>query len=97
MPKTYEEEFGPLEEDQPEDRPERVKPCLRRIEMVKDGPLLVYGMVSIIFEEGGQPLDPDRPLALCRCGLSENKPFCDGKHESRLRPLFQSLPAGEIE
>ncbi|MCH2666283.1 CDGSH iron-sulfur domain-containing protein, partial [bacterium] len=26
--------------------------------------------------------DEGRPIALCRCGATENKPFCDGAHKN---------------
>lgn len=45
----------------------------------EDGPLVVQGVPSLK-AEGGQ-IDPDKPVyALCRCGASQNKPFCDGAH-----------------
>lgn len=37
-------------------------------------------VVSQIFSEAGQPYSTVRGVALCRCGLSDNKPFCDGSH-----------------
>lgn len=45
----------------------------------ENGPLIFDGDVRI-----GRAGEPDAPAwtrpALCRCGLSENKPFCDGSH-----------------
>jgi CDGSH-type Zn-finger protein len=29
----------------------------------------------------GEPLSTIHGVALCRCGASNNKPFCDGTHE----------------
>ena len=45
----------------------------------RDGPLLVRGQVEIVDEEG-RVLLRDTRVALCRCGASSNKPFCDGSH-----------------
>ncbi|WP_325471009.1 MULTISPECIES: CDGSH iron-sulfur domain-containing protein [unclassified Microbacterium] len=46
-----------------------------------DGPLLVRGAVQVIGEDG-QPIDnPRRTVALCRCGASAIKPWCDGTHK----------------
>ena len=47
----------------------------------RDGPLLVRGPVRL-FAHDGSPIEPDRdPIALCRCGRSRIKPFCDGTHK----------------
>jgi CDGSH-type Zn-finger protein len=47
----------------------------------RDGPLLVRGPIRLI-EGEGQPLAPRRdPIALCRCGKSRMRPFCDGTHK----------------
>ena len=47
-----------------------------------NGPLLVEGPVKLLDAEGkAYPLDSNKPtLALCRCGASGNRPFCDGAH-----------------
>lgn len=45
-----------------------------------DGPLLVRGDL-VLFDEDGEPVQPNRrPFALCRCGASAIRPFCDGSH-----------------
>lgn len=47
-----------------------------------DGPLLVRGDVELQTIEG-EPIAPHRrTVALCRCGLSALKPFCDGTHKA---------------
>lgn len=51
-----------------------------KIIVIKNGPLLVQGSVNIT-GENGQSIPVSGPkCALCRCGASENKPFCDGAH-----------------
>ena len=47
-----------------------------------NGPFLVEGPVTIIDQNGNVfPTNPDKPaVALCRCGESSRKPFCDGTH-----------------
>ena len=46
----------------------------------RDGPLLVRGAFRIVDQDGNE-IDPGREVvALCRCGKSENKPYCDGTH-----------------
>lgn len=43
--------------------------------LLKDGPIIVQGAISIIAEEeGSRPLDPETPIALCRCGRSGTNP-----------------------
>ena len=49
------------------------------IETRINGPLFIRGQVRIL-EPGGHLIREDTRLALCRCGHSENKPFCDGSH-----------------
>lgn len=49
----------------------------------ENGPLLITGPVTLhdhlgnIYELGGKDT-----IALCRCGQTKNKPFCDGTHKS---------------
>jgi CDGSH-type Zn-finger protein len=47
----------------------------------RDGPLLVRGPVQLVGADGA-PINCHRsPVALCRCGRSQIKPFCDGTHK----------------
>ena len=47
----------------------------------EDGPLIVRGDFELR-TPGGEPIDPGRgTIALCRCGRSAVKPFCDGTHK----------------
>jgi uncharacterized Fe-S cluster protein YjdI/CDGSH-type Zn-finger protein len=55
---------------------------------VENGPLYVHGAVKIV-DENGEVVREDTRVALCRCGGSANKPFCDGTHRAikfRTRP-----------
>lgn len=47
------------------------------------GPLVVNGPVTVVDAAGNAfVLDSSKPgVALCRCGQSANKPFCDGSHK----------------
>ncbi len=49
------------------------------IAVQEDGPLYLRGEFRIIGEDGALLLHDTR-IALCRCGGSSNKPFCDGAH-----------------
>ncbi|WP_199565644.1 CDGSH iron-sulfur domain-containing protein [Spongiactinospora rosea] len=50
------------------------------IEVAEDGPYLVTN-VSSLHDWLGRPILAGPQVALCRCGASESKPFCDGGHE----------------
>ncbi|MGY1779295.1 CDGSH iron-sulfur domain-containing protein [Geodermatophilus sp. SYSU D01036] len=47
----------------------------------RDGPLIVRGDFRLVDQDGAE-IDPGRrTVALCRCGKSGIKPFCDGSHK----------------
>lgn len=47
----------------------------------RDGPLLVRGPFQLVDSEG-ESIDTKRStVALCRCGRSRMRPFCDGTHK----------------
>jgi CDGSH-type Zn-finger protein len=48
----------------------------------ENGPLVVMGAVRVIDHLGNEFVPPPgkEVVALCRCGQSRNKPFCDGSH-----------------
>lgn len=50
-----------------------------RIEAMANGPLLVYGNIHVK-NSLGQEVRKSNVTAFCRCGRSENKPYCDGSH-----------------
>lgn len=54
------------------------------IRMRNDGPFVVEGPVSICDAAGNKfAISGDKPaIALCRCGHSLKKPFCDGSHKT---------------
>ena len=47
----------------------------------RDGPLLVRGDFSLIATDGEVVPHRGRVVALCRCGKSRARPFCDGTHK----------------
>ncbi len=51
------------------------------ISAVPDGPLIITGNVTIIAGSGRKAWQGN-DVALCRCGASRNKPFCDGSHKT---------------
>jgi CDGSH-type Zn-finger protein len=51
-----------------------------RIQVRPNGPLLVKGPISLVDADGNEYKLESDTVALCRCGGSTNKPFCDGTH-----------------
>jgi uncharacterized Fe-S cluster protein YjdI len=47
----------------------------------ENGPLLLRGGIRIVDAEGNLLYEGEK-AALCRCGGSSNKPFCDGTHKT---------------
>ncbi len=50
-----------------------------KITLLNDGPLYVEGQFKIVTPTG-QEIPVEGKAALCRCGASSRKPFCDGAH-----------------
>lgn len=51
------------------------------VSVYEDGPLIVRGDF-VLTDQDGRPIPAERrTVALCRCGRSAVKPFCDGSHE----------------
>ncbi|HEY2320354.1 MAG TPA: CDGSH iron-sulfur domain-containing protein [Solirubrobacteraceae bacterium] len=46
----------------------------------QDGPYLIRGPVVLRDQDGGAITVSRRTVALCRCGKSRMRPFCDGTH-----------------
>ncbi len=57
-----------------------------------NGPLLVEGPIKVVDAEGNSfPIPPNKPaIALCRCGKSGNRPFCDGSHKESFSAVDRS-------
>jgi CDGSH-type Zn-finger protein len=64
-----------------ESKPLAARAGVLTITPAEDGPLLVNGNVEIVTGTG-RTIDRRFKTALCRCGGSRNKPFCDGTHAS---------------
>ncbi|MBI1297588.1 hypothetical protein GC175_21835 [bacterium] len=54
-------------------------PAVNQITVTADGPLYVRGDVHVALEHGALH---DTRMALCRCGQSANRPFCDNSHRA---------------
>jgi CDGSH-type Zn-finger protein len=61
--------------------PAAVEPAFEpSIGVQPDGPYWVRGGVEVVSEDG-TVWEVRNRVTLCRCGRSDNKPFCDGSHE----------------
>lgn len=50
------------------------------IRLSVNGPLLVKGTCTLV-DDKGNAIETGDTFALCRCGSSRKKPFCDGSHK----------------
>ena len=53
-----------------------------RITPYRNGPYLVRGPFAIVDQNGTEIETKRRVVALCRCGRSQIRPFCDGTHKA---------------
>ncbi len=60
-------------------RPSENPPETATIVPTVDGPLFLHGRIQIL-DRQGNVVREDTRVALCRCGHSKNKPFCDDSH-----------------
>lgn len=72
-----------IQEGEPDIEPDLPQQIAVTTEITSDGPiagpLWVTGNIPIERADG-QPLETRNRITLCCCGLSDNKPLCDGKH-----------------
>lgn len=58
------------------------------IKLIQGGPMIITGSFEIRGADGSMieltPIQMLQGVALCRCGRSQNKPFCDGAHTKNL-------------
>lgn len=52
------------------------------IKVRESGPYLIRGPVTLTDADGNQYTIESPNVALCRCGGSQTKPFCDGSHKT---------------
>ena len=48
----------------------------------RNGPYLVRGEFKLLDQDGAEIEARRRTVALCRCGRSRTRPFCDGTHKA---------------
>ena len=50
-----------------------------KVNAMQNGPLLVEGIIEVTNPDGSIE-NKEKTTAFCRCGASNNKPYCDGAH-----------------
>ena len=60
-------------------QPQKPKVAGPKIKVEKNGPYLVSGGVPLVKDNEESYPERDQ-YAICRCGNSKNKPYCDGSH-----------------
>lgn len=53
--------------------------AVMRIQIVPNGPALVQGPAEVVDQKGNKEIR-ESMFALCRCGASHKRPYCDGTH-----------------
>ncbi len=70
-----------------------------RVKVRENGPLVCTGQIEV-YAEDGYLFTKAEDVALCRCGASRNKPFCDGSHsevEFENDGIFAGIDAVELQ
>ena len=64
-----------------------------KITIVENGPIILKTDAAVSVRVGAKSESKAGPIALCRCGQSSTKPFCDGTH----RDAGFEANAGELD
>jgi len=63
-----------------------------KLTVLSNGSLKVQGDFEIVDKEGNiYDLGGREQVSLCRCGLSQNKPFCDGAHRNHFEHTAEAF------
>lgn len=73
------EERDNARKEAPEEAPVDEKQGGAKVVLVKDGPIVIKGKLTIR-EEDGTITEKTGAISLCRCGKSQKMPWCDGAH-----------------
>jgi CDGSH-type Zn-finger protein len=56
------------------------QPVKTTVKLLPNGPIMVEGDFEIFSADGTEMAEGKGKVALCRCGATASKPFCDGSH-----------------
>jgi uncharacterized Fe-S cluster protein YjdI len=65
--------------DEPDEFPEDQAAPETVVQVMKNGPLLVYGNITVKDSDGNE-IQKKNVTSFCRCGISKTNPYCDGSH-----------------
>lgn len=60
----------------------KMKPKYARVHLLKNGPALITGNFIVRDAQKKKIQIDSEVVAICRCGASKRKPFCDGSHQT---------------
>lgn len=60
-----------------------------KIQVLDSAPIVVTGEVELL-DGDGKTMETSSELHLCRCGLSNNKPYCDGSHQGKFESKIRA-------
>jgi CDGSH iron-sulfur domain-containing protein 3 len=63
-----------------------------QIKVNDNGSYRITGDVELIDAEGNKFVTK-QTFSLCRCGLSNNMPFCDGAHKGKFHSIVRATPS----
>jgi uncharacterized Fe-S cluster protein YjdI/CDGSH-type Zn-finger protein len=86
---------GALHFQRLDDGPQEPVPETTTVSVTANGPLLLRGNIEVR-DAAGDVIRRDTRSALCRCGYSRNKPFCDNSHRM-VGFTDDGLGAGDVE
>ena len=49
------------------------------VKIMADGPIILKGSFSLVYNGNNKEVQ-DSLISICRCGISDHQPFCDGRH-----------------
>jgi len=75
---TYLKNLADATTDKPKTEPDTAEPV--KVQILKNGPVLIRGNYVITDAFGNKIHTDNEVAAICRCGSSKKKPFCDGTH-----------------
>jgi len=57
----------------------------------ENGPIILTGEIKVV-DVDGEKITKLEDKSFCRCGLSQNKPFCDVHHETSVFKASEGVP-----